>query len=223
MSKAHKELRMTARAVEMRSGEDGKKLTAIGYAAVFDDGTPGTRYEYYDFREVISPSAFNRALRDRQDVRGLFNHDSNQLLGRVSSSTLRLSVDSVGLRYEIDLPDTGSGRDVAELLRRGDLAGSSFQFRVKAESFKRLDNDPSGCKYQRTIDDVDLIDVGPVTFPAYEGTSAAMRSEDIEQLRSEAEANLRKAEANSSPSDEEKRESEALAELVKRHEALKKE
>ena len=222
MAKALKETRVIARDVEMR--EENNRIFAVGYAAVFDDGTPETRYEFYEFRESISPGAFDRALRDKQDVRALFNHDINQLLGRVSSSTVRLSVDGVGLRYEIDLPDTTIGRDVAELLRRRDLSGSSFSGRVKTERFERLYNDPSGCKYFRHIDDIDLIDVGPVAFPAYKGSTASIRSEDIERLRSEAEAILAQAEANHDESRSEadrKSESDELENLVQRYNHLK--
>ena len=123
--------------------------------------------------ETIAPGAFARALRDKQDVRALFNHDSGNLLGRISSGTLRLQEDQTGLRYEIDLPDTTLARDVRTLVERGDLSGSSFAFRVKAETWRKDDNNPN-C-YRREINDVDLIDVGPVTFPAYAGTQAAMR------------------------------------------------
>ena len=84
------------------------------------------------------------------------------------------------------MPDTTLAKDVRALVERGDLTGSSFAFRIKSETWKRDDNNPN-C-YRREINDVDLIDVGPVTFPAYAGTQAAMRSEDIDALEAEAKA-----------------------------------
>jgi len=103
------------------------------------------------------------------------------VLGRTTSGTLRLSTDSVGLRYEVDLPDTSIGRDIAELVKRGDITGSSFKFEILGE--KRFKE--NGTEY-RTIEDVQLFDVGPVTYPAYEATSVALRSdESLERLRQE--------------------------------------
>ncbi|MBS1372065.1 MAG: HK97 family phage prohead protease [Lentisphaeria bacterium] len=180
-----REIRSTAAPVELRVSGDGRAVLA-GYAAVFPDGTDGSCYRYGSVTETIAPGAFARALRDKQDVRALFNHDSGNLLGRLSSGTLRLQEDQTGLRYEIDLPDTTQGRDVRTLVERGDLSGSSFAFRVKTETWRKDDTNPN-C-YLREIGDVDLIEVGPVTFPAYAGTQAAMRSEDIEALEAEAEA-----------------------------------
>jgi uncharacterized protein len=162
---------------------DGQKVVS-GYAAVFyRAGDAGTEYQLWDnLYERIDTGAFSRAISERQDVRGLFNHDPDHLLGRTASNTLRLSVDERGLRYEIDLPDTQAGRDVAVSLSRGDLTGSSFSFIPRAVSWA----DDNGREI-RTIDDVDLFDVGPVTFPAYQATSAGMRAagetEEIEESR----------------------------------------
>lgn len=140
-----------------------------GYAAVFyRSGDPGTEYHLWeDCAERIGRTAFDRALRERQDVRAFFNHDESQVLGRVSAGTLRLSVDSVGLRYSVDLPDSSIGRDVAELVARGDVTGSSLMF------FRRgFEETREGDRLILTITDVDLVEVGPVTFPAYKATTA---------------------------------------------------
>lgn len=210
-NKATKEFRCTDGEAEYRVDEATGKKTLIGYAAVFDDGTEKSQYRYYGIIETIQRGAFTRALRDRQDVRGLFNHDSGSLLGRVSSNTLRLSEDDKGLRYEIDLPDTTLGRDLEQLIQRRDLSGSSFGFRVKSEKWERMGNKDED-KYKRSILDVDLIDVGPVTFPAYTGTQSQMRSEDIESLTAQAEAAISEAEAQGR-SDAEKNAESAKAEI----------
>jgi HK97 family phage prohead protease len=153
--------------------DDGKPRI-VGYGSVFfraDDH--GTQYELFPkVLERVSPKAFDAALSRKDDARGLFNHDPSHVLGRLSAGTLRLSVDSRGLRYEIDPPDTQSGRDVVELIRRGDVSGSSFSFSVDKQSWEELDD---GTEI-RTIEAVTLYDVGPVTFPAYESASTAVRS-----------------------------------------------
>lgn len=138
-----------------------------GYASVFYDGTPDTEYQLWDGAvERIMPGAFDRALKQDDPV-ALFNHDPSQLLGRKSAGTLRLSVDEKGLRYEIPPADTTVFRDVLEMQARGDLKGSSFGFWVKADQRRKED----GVEI-REITEVELLDVGPVTFPAYEGTNS---------------------------------------------------
>jgi len=157
--------------IEVR--EEGDKKIITGYAAVFfREGAEGTEYNLFDdYFERIGRTAFDRALNEQHDVRGLFNHNSDMLLGRSKSSTLRLSIDETGLRYEIDIADTQAGRDVATSISRGDITGSSFAFVPRKVTWQEDES-----RVIRTIDDLDLYDVGPVTYPAYEATSAAMRS-----------------------------------------------
>jgi len=102
-------------------------------------------------------------------VRALLNHAPDNILGRTAAGTLRLTTDDVGLRYEIAVPDTAVGRDLAASIGRGDITGSSFSFTVLAE--ERV-NEPN--RQLRIVKDVELFDVGPVTFPAYEATSAGV-------------------------------------------------
>lgn len=157
---------------ELRAeGDNGNLL--VGYAAVFD-----VPYETEYFREFVRPGAFARALREKQDVRGLINHDSNQIMGRLSANTLRLTEDSKGLRFEIDMPDRSDARDLRESIKRKDITGCSFGFRAVKQEW-----DDSGIKPTRSLLDVDLFDVGPVTFPAYDDTTVAIRS--LEQWRNQ--------------------------------------
>lgn len=161
-----------AHRMKITKREDG--TTSIGgYAAVYyRDGDPTTEFELWPgVRERVVPGAFDRAIRERQDVRGLFNHDPNHVLGRVQSGTLALSADGIGLRYELTLPDTQSGRDVAVMIERGDVSGSSFAFNVVKQSWVRGDDFDV-----RELADLDLFDVSPVTFPAYTGTSVGIRA-----------------------------------------------
>lgn len=167
---------------------EGKKPMMRGYAAVFHRANaPGTEFRMWeDCVERIAPGAFDKTLKNA-DVRAAFNHDSNQLLGRSSAGTLRLGTDAQGLWYEIDPPDTAAGRDAMELVRRGDVTGSSFAFIPKSSTYSRDDDGTVVI----TRNEVELIDVGPVTFPAYEGTSTGIRAlgsdleDEIELARAE--------------------------------------
>lgn len=156
--------------VETRA-DGGRTLT--GYAATFyREADPGTEYQLWDNTyERILPGAFDRAVAE-DDVRALVNHDSSQIVGRKSAGTLRLSTDSRGLKYEIDLPDTTAGRDIAESVKRGDITGSSFGFMVDEQAWRSL---PDGREIRELVA-LRLLDVGPVTFPAYEATNVAVRS-----------------------------------------------
>ena len=151
--------------VELR--EEGETLTAVGYAAVFDS----TSQNLGGFVERVAPNSFRKTIQET-DVRALFNHDADSLLGRTANGTLRLMEDDHGLRYEVDLPNTTLGRDVAELLKRGDLNGSSFGFRTISDTWTQTDDGYP----LRILNELAIRDVGPVTFPAYEASEASLRS-----------------------------------------------
>ena len=143
----------------------GDAWTFTGYAAKF-----ATRsHDLGGFVETIRNGAFGRAIREGQDVRALINHDPGLILGRTASGTLKLSEDSTGLHYEVDAPDTSYARDLAESMRRGDVTQSSFVFRVRQDDWQR-----EGRGRLRTLIDVDLLDVSPVTYPAYEDTESGV-------------------------------------------------
>lgn len=149
---------------------DQRSPTLQGYASVFYDGTEDSQFRLGEnLVERIIPGAFDAALERGDDVRALFNHDPNLVLGR-TPKTLSLSVDKKGLRYEIDAGTT-LGRQVAESVSRGDITGSSFGFIVDEDTIAK-----DGKENVREIRKVTLIDVSPVTFPAYESTSAETRA-----------------------------------------------
>ncbi len=168
--KLKRELRFTVDA-EVRLQGDEKTPTITGYAAVFNKPAQigGS------FQEVIRPGAFSRALKEKQDVRALFNHCDDQVLGRTKSGTLRLSEDEKGLRYEIDAPDTTVAKDLLVSIRRGDIDQSSFAFIPRAQKWNETTKD-GATTYLREITDVDLLDVSPVTYPAYDSTSVSVRT-----------------------------------------------
>lgn len=169
--------------IETRGEGDAAHKTIVGHAAVFyREGDAQTEFRLFeDLVERVMPGAFDAALARRDDVRGTYNHE--HLLGRTTKGTARVSVDDIGLRYEIDLPDTGAGRDVEVLLRRGDLDGSSFGFLIHNDQ-GREEFRQEGEQYIRELHSVRLVDVGPVIFPAYEGASSGIRSGGDAELRS---------------------------------------
>ena len=149
--------------------EDGP-VKLRGYAAVFNSMSE----DLGGFREIIKPGAFAEALKD-SDVRCLFNHDPNIVLGRQRSGTLELREDEKGLYMEVDLPDTQAARDIAVLVERGDITQQSFGFTVApdGETWEEQDNGTA----LRTLTKVSrLYDVSPVVFPAYPETDVALRS-----------------------------------------------
>ena len=160
--------------VGVTTRDDGG-ATITGYAAVFyRDGDAGTEFQILtDLVERIDRDAFTRSIDEGDDVRALFNHDTSQILGRTESGTLKLSADDIGLRYSIDAPTTPAAQHVISAIERGDLTGSSFAFRTEREEFVEGD---SGAPDVRNIKSVRMFDVGPVTFPAYTGTTTDVRS-----------------------------------------------
>jgi len=152
--------------VEQR--EDGKKLIR-GHAAVFNVET-----DLGWFRERIAPGAFRESI-ETDDVRALFNHDENFILGRNKAGTLTMREDEQGLYVEIDPPDTQVARDLVTSIERGDISQMSFGFQTIKDSWETEEN---AAKDLRTLEKVKLWDVSPVTFPAYQETDVAVRSHD---------------------------------------------
>ena len=148
------------RVSEVRAASDDN-LTVSGYAAMFDDIT-----DLGYFKERIARGAFDGVMED--DVRLLINH-TGVPLARTTNGTLDLEVDETGLRYTARLADTTEGRDLYKLIKRGDISQSSFAFTIEDEEYDRKEN-------LRTITKMgSLLDVSPVTYPAYPTTTVAAR------------------------------------------------
>jgi HK97 family phage prohead protease len=138
-----------------------------GYAARFNS----LSQDLGGFVEKIAPSAFAKSLLTA-DVRCLFNHDANIVLGRTLSKTLRIAEDSEGLLYECDMPDTQMARDmVLSPIQRGDVSQCSFGFYTIRDSWEIVEG-----RQVRTLHECELLDVSPVTYPAYLNTDVAARS-----------------------------------------------
>lgn len=157
---------------------DGDKQTVVGYGAVFNSMSN----DLGGFREYIAPEAFEGRLDD--DVRFLVNHDANLVLARTTNNTLRLSVDEKGLRYEADMPNTSTARDLMELLKNGTISQSSFAFTVEDDSWEMKDG-----MNVRTINKVSrLYDVSSVTYPAYNAASSSVALRSMEEWQEKEEA-----------------------------------
>ncbi|WP_171333676.1 HK97 family phage prohead protease [Enterococcus cecorum] len=157
--------------------DDGKEEVVLGgYASVFNERT--TLWEGFD--EVIAPGAFSRALSENQDIRCLFNHNWENILGRTKAGTLILEEDERGLKFEVKLPDTTVARDLAKSIERGDVNQCSFGF-IPTEEID-YKSDP----VLRTIKEVDLYEVSIVTIPQYESTEVSLvrSKEDVDEYRS---------------------------------------
>jgi HK97 family phage prohead protease len=163
--------RRVLKGTEIRA-KQGDKPGIEGVGAVFNQ-----QYDNGWFIETMKPGAFDRAISEAQDVRCLFNHDPNNVLARTKSGTLRLAIASDGLHFDCDTDSTGIASDVRAMIARGDVDGCSISFIVRKDTWSdEFDAKGDYVQSTRTIEDVDLFDVGPVTFPAYTQTSVGARS-----------------------------------------------
>lgn len=150
--------------------DDAKKRRLAGYAIVFNKPSVNLG----GFVEQIAPDAVDRTLRENIDVRAFFDHNSGQVLGRLSVGTLRMEKDRRGLHVHIDVPDTTVGNDVMTSVDRGDITGMSFGFRVMPDGQEWDGGDED--VLIRTITDMRVSEVSVVAMPAYPDTSIAVRA-----------------------------------------------
>ncbi|OPA77506.1 peptidase U35 [Paenibacillus selenitireducens] len=172
-----KEIRyLTIQQLETRSTSEGSdSITIVGYAAKFNTRS---RLLYGEFFEKIAQGAFTLTLRE-DTIKALWNHNSDMVLGSTKSGTLRLYEDQIGLRMEIDLPNSTWGHDAYESVNRGDVDGVSFGMYVRRDSVVYL---PDEDVYERTLLDIELFEVSPTAFPAYEDSEVETESRTLEDL-----------------------------------------
>jgi uncharacterized protein len=190
MNRSH-EMERRILASEVRATQTDSEMKVSGYAAKYGvlSGDLG------GFKEKIAKRAFDRILSTNPDTVMLLNHDANHVLGRTSSGTLTLRGDDKGLAFDCLLPNTQSGRDTHESIKRGDLAGCSFAFQLgkrsdgsAMDSFDEEeeieDEKDLGLRGRakakkilvRTVHDYSsLLDVSICTYPAFTQTSVAAR------------------------------------------------
>lgn len=161
-----------------QDGTGGTKYVVEGHAAVFNSLSKNLG----GFVEDVAPTAFTRTLGDNPDTRALINHEPSMLLGRTRSGTLRISVDSLGLPYQYDSPDTSYARDLIVSMERKDITQSSFGFYVM-QNGDVWGETPDGFP-KRTLTAVSIHDgdVSPVTYPAYDQTDSGIAGRAFRSL-----------------------------------------
>jgi len=169
------ELRIT------RQTDEEKPVRMIeGHAAVFNQWSEELG-GWFPFREKVLPGAFADTIKT-DDIRALFNHDANYVLGRNKAGTLFLEEDDTGLKVRILPPDTQWAKDLLVSIERGDVSQMSFGFTVLSDRW----GTEEGADVRELVK-VRLYDVSPVTFPAYPQTDVGVRSalEAYERHRSD--------------------------------------
>lgn len=149
--------------------EPGVEPAIEGYASVFDSWSEELGGNS-PFREKVVKGAFEETIQI-DDIRALFNHDPNYVLGRNKAGTLTLEEDEKGLKVRIVPPDTTWAKDLLVSIKRGDITQMSFGFTVILDRWSYEDNIDV-----RELLKVKLFDVSPVTFPAYAQTECGIRS-----------------------------------------------
>ena len=171
MSRNNRQLRTISS--EFNTRDDGGNLSIEGYFAVFDsiyEIAPG-------MSESIAPEAFDKTLSG--DIRALINHDTTLVLGRTKAGTLNLRTDNRGLWGHIDVnPNDSDAMNLYERVKRGDVDQCSFGFDIIDEETEFREDG----SIHWTIKEVELYEVSPCTFPAYEETSIAARAKERDDL-----------------------------------------
>ena len=158
-------------ASEFRIVEDKNQPKLVGYAAVFDKFSE----DMWGFKERIAQGAFSESLKRKDDVRMLFNHDPNYVIARTTNGTLNLIEDKRGLYFEAIPADTQWEKDLLTKIKRGDISQNSFGFVINKEEWDKTEK-------IRTLTEVTLFDVSPVTYPAYKDTEVHVRWRDGEAI-----------------------------------------
>jgi len=152
---------------EFRATIEGEEKKLTGYGAIYNRLSE----DFGGWFERIKPDAFDRALSENTDIKILFNHDPNLVLGSTKAGTAKVYSDSIGLVYDVVLPDTQTANDLYKSINRGDIYQSSFAFSVKNSEWITENG-----KAIRELSDCDLYDCSPVTYPMYVNTSVNVRS-----------------------------------------------
>lgn len=164
---------MRTASTQFNTRDDDGKLAIEGYFAVFNsvyEIAPG-------MTESIAQGAFDNTLSG--DIRALINHDTTLVLGRTKAGTLQLRTDSHGLWGHIDInPNDTDAMNLYNRVQRGDVDQCSFGFDILNEE---TDYREDGSVHW-TIKEVELYEVSPCTFPAYEETSIAARAKERDEI-----------------------------------------
>lgn len=164
---------MRTASTQFNTRDDDGKLAIEGYFAVFN-----SIYQIGEMMsESIAPGAFDNTLSG--DIRALINHDTTLVLGRTKAGTLQLRTDSHGLWGHIDInPNDTDAMNLYNRVQRGDVDQCSFGFDILNEETEYREDG----SIHWTIKEVELYEVSPCTFPAYEDTSIAARAKERDEI-----------------------------------------
>lgn len=165
-----------------------------GYVVKFNERSHLLYDEWY---ERVAKGAFAKSL-EENTIKALWNHNSDIVLGSTKSRTLELVEDEIGLRFELELPNSSQARDIYESIKRGDVDGVSFGFYIRdnGDKWEYLKDEDV---YERTLLDIDLIEISPTPFPAYPTSEVGKRSLQEHNLKTREERvleELKKAQVN---------------------------
>ena len=158
--------------------EEGKESRTIsGYAIVFGVESRILADYWDNYREIIEPGAITEERLKDMDIKMTMYHNREKILARSNKGegTLRLSVDEVGVHYEFDAPNTVDGDTALELVKRGDLSGSSFMFWTDEKSGVSYEKRSDGIMLRRVKTIGMIYDMTIAADPAYEQTSVKAR------------------------------------------------
>lgn len=173
--------------LEIRAAADGQPARLSGYAIVFDV----LSCDLGGFREVIKPGSAKDSIESGRDIRALVDHDHTKILGRTSAATLKLGEGTKGVWCDIDLPNTSYANDLLESVRRKDIRGMSFGFRVLPGGDEWAEQDDGSIL--RTVTKLELVEVTATSIPAYTATSLSVRAEPELVAKAQAMVEARKA------------------------------
>ncbi len=156
---------MPIQEMEIRKNDD--KNIIGGYAAKFEQLSE----VLWGFREKIRKGAFANSLMER-NVLAFWNHNTDLVLGNTENNTAKVWEDEIGLRFDVELPDTVAGKDALILVQRSDVKGVSFGFRTRKDEWDETDKN----NVIRTLIDVELYEISPTAMPAYPQTNVSARS-----------------------------------------------
>lgn len=158
---------------EIRSNEENsRKISGLAIPA-----ESRSELLYGEFYETISKDALTEDLINEHDVKLYLNHDSSQgtfARSKFGKGSLRLFVTDRGIEFETELPNTASGDELLEGIRRGDYDALSFAFAPDKEEWEENEDGT----YNRTIRSIAFLDEISILScaPAYEATEVKLRS-----------------------------------------------
>ena len=163
--------------IQVRKDENGNITRTIFGTIPYNSDSVVMQDWWDDIVENISPTAFNKTIADRAEVKAFVNHDDGKIIGSTGAETLRLTNTERGLDFEIDVPETSFGNDAWETIKRGDCQTLSFGFIPVKWTDEEQQTEQGNRFIYRTLTEVKLLEISVcVAFPAYPDGSVGARS-----------------------------------------------